>query len=120
MVREVMRPGREQTGVAVVLVAASALTFALAGSAFALWARRAHRCDHVHQPVTAPVSDAEPELVTGPADLAGCGTPVWTRNADSTITVQFETCEEPQVEIQPAHRVAIEEREGVVVYRIIE
>ena len=123
LVREVMRPGREQTGIAVLLVAASALTFALAGSAFALWARTAHRCDHAHPPVTTAVADAEPESIADPVVLEGaprCGSAVWTRNHDSSITVHFETCEQPEVEIQPAHRVAIEENEGVVVYRIID
>lgn len=117
LVREVMRPGREQTGVAVLLVAASALTFALAGSAFALWARTAHRCTHAHPPVTAPVADAEPVVLeTSPV----CGSAVWTHNADSSVSVHFETCEEPVVEVQPANRVSVEKREGVVVYRIIE
>lgn len=123
LVREVMRPGREQTGVAVLLVAASALTFALAGSAFALWARTAHRCDHAHPPVTAPVADAEPAVVTDPVIIDGaprCGQAVWTKNTDSSITVHFEACEQPEVEIQPAHRVSVEEREGVVVYRIVD
>lgn len=117
LVREVMRPGREQTGVAVLLVAASALTFALAGSAFALWARTAHRCDHAHPPVVAPVSDAEPAVASEPVD---CGAAQWTHNPDSSVTVQFQSCDNPAIEIQPASRVEVTEREGVVVYRILQ
>jgi hypothetical protein len=117
LVREVMRPGREQTGVAVLLVAASALTFALAGSAFALWARSAPRCDHAHPPIATSVADAEPEVMIPPTD---CGSATWSQNPDSSVTVQFSPCDHPAVEVQPASRVQIEETEGVVVYRIVK
>lgn len=89
LVREVLRPGREQTGVAVLLVAASALAFALAGSAFALWARSAQHCPHQHFEV-APPSDA----AQAPAlEAQGrCGEAIYRNNPDGSVTVRFETC----------------------------
>ena len=115
-----MRPGREQTGVAVLLVAASALTFALAGSAFALWARTAHRCTHAHPPIATPISDAEPAVISLPPVEDRCGAAQWTQNPDSSVTVQFQPCDVPALDIQPAGRVEIEERlDGVIVYRIV-
>ncbi len=110
---EVLTPGREQTGIAVVLVAASALAFALAGSAFALWARAtAHQCDHDH--FTAAIAlDADEAPATG-------DTPCNSELIEHSGQSYYRVCPIASVDVQPALEVAIEEHEGMVVYRIVK
>jgi hypothetical protein len=126
LVPEVLRPGREQTGVAVLLVAASALAFALAGSAFALWARSAQRCGHHHpelDPAFTVARDAEAAAPLESADQAPaprCGEAIYRNDPDGSVTVRFETCAEtPEIAVPAAPEPSAGDHDGVFVYKIV-
>ena len=118
LVREVELPGREHSGIAAILVAASALTFALAGSAFALWARTTTHCQHQHHiqyqsPVHATDatngSDAEPDRCVNTVQHV----------AGPEASALYRLCPD-QSTVTPANKVLVEEHEGMVVFRIID
>jgi hypothetical protein len=91
--REVLPPQKPQSGLGVMLVAAAAMFFAVASSAFILRARMVQNCCPLQQ-VQAPVAvDWNARIDRGPAD---CGMPVFKApQADGTVAVVYEKCPEP-------------------------
>ena len=118
LVREVELPSRDHSGVAAILVAASALTLALAGSAFALWAKTSthcHRHSHSHpysQPYHSQKATATDATTVSAVTGVNCGF--------STATSTYSLCTDSSTTITPANQVVVEEYQGVVVFRIIE
>lgn len=81
------------------LVAASALAFALAGSAFALWARSAQHCPHHHFEVAPPSDAAQAPAFEAPGSR--CGEAIYRNNPDGSVTVRFETCPDDTSGLRP-------------------
>lgn len=74
------------------IVAATAMFFAVASSAFILRARMARSC--CPATVSSPVV-IEMEPVAAPPATDDCGAAVVKRHADGTETYYFEPCKEP-------------------------
>lgn len=90
--REVLPPQKPQSGLGVMLVAAAAMFFAVASSAFILRARMAPSCCPLKQ-VQAPAAvDWNARMERGPAD---CGTPEFHPQGDGTVNVVYTKCPEP-------------------------
>jgi len=92
LTREVLAPQHSHGGLGVMIVAAAAMFFAVASSAFILQARMArHRCPH-----RAPVRMARPAVMPAPTPAsADCGRASFRDNADGTISVYFNLCPTP-------------------------
>jgi hypothetical protein len=85
--REVLPPQKPQSGLGVMLVAAAAMFFAVASSAFVLRARMAQNCCPLQQ-VQAPAAvDWNARI-----DRSDCGTPQYRTQPDGTIQVVYEKC----------------------------
>lgn len=88
--RQVQPPERHHTGLGVMLVAATAMFFAVASSAFLLRAQMPpERCFHRHR-VTAPPAPQAP--VMAPDRAPGCGEATYQNNPDGTVSVVFDLC----------------------------
>jgi len=119
--REVLPPQKQSSGLGVMVVAAAAMFFAVASSAFVLRARMARsHCDYVrtNTPIIIQMDTpsaandnmptAVPRARVAPTD-DGCGAPVVTHNADGTDSYSFTPC--PDLEIgsdnKPIHGVTV-------------
>ncbi len=92
LVREVLPPQRPGSGLGVMLVAATAMFFAVASSAFILRARMVE-CSMVPDFQAAPVVvDIMAPGAQAATDRTQCGEPIYQANADGTISVFFEIC----------------------------
>lgn len=88
--REVLPPQRPQSGLGVMLVAAAAMFFAVASSAFILRARMAQNCCPLKE-VQAPAAVDWTARVK-PSATAECGTPQYRTQPDGAIQVVYEHC----------------------------
>lgn len=119
--REVLPPQKQSSGLGVMVVAAAAMFFAVASSAFVLRARMARsHCDYVRSstPIIiqmdtpAPANDNMPTAVP-PAKTAttdeGCGAPVVTHNPDGSDSYSFTPCPDLEVgkDAKPIHGVTV-------------
>lgn len=92
LTREVLPPQKQSSGLGVMVVAATAMFFAVASSAFILRARMARDCCSTTVP--APVV-IELEPSSAPPSPTDCGAAVIKRGADGTETYYFEPCDQP-------------------------
>ena len=87
LTREVEPPQRTQSGIGVLLVASSAMFFAVAASAFIIRARTHY--DQVRLLPVAPAAAIAPAApVAAPA--SPCGEPSFVDNGDGTLTVSYD------------------------------
>ncbi len=117
LVREVELPSRDHSGVAAILVAASALTLALAGSAFALWAKTSTHC-HRHSHSSQPYH-SQKATVSSPTD-ATAASATGVNCGFSTTTATYSLCTDRSTTVTPANHVLVEQHQGLVVFRIID
>ncbi len=117
--REVLPPQKQSSGLGVMVVAAAAMFFAVASSAFVLRARMARsHCDYVRSatpiiiqvdPSTSDNMPTQPPHATAAPTSDGCGAPVVTHNADGTESYSFTPC--PDLELgadsKPVHGVTV-------------
>ena len=90
LTREVLPPQKQSSGLGVMIVAATAMFFAVASSAFILRARMARSC--CPATVSSPVVIEMEPVAAPPSD--DCGAAVVKHHADGTETYYFEPCEE--------------------------
>jgi hypothetical protein len=97
LVKEVEPPQPRHNGVAVMLVATTAMFFAVAASALVLRARMMRECSRFHDTLEVPASMVTTAVPSGrPAPTAAsgsaCGEPVYRSNPDGSVTVLFQLC----------------------------
>lgn len=85
--KEVLPPQKPQSGLGVMVVAAAAMFFAVASSAFILRARMAQSCCPLKQVQTPAAVDWNASN-----EPAECGTPQYLTRPDGVIKVVYENC----------------------------
>jgi hypothetical protein len=91
LVKEVIPPQHPQSGLGVMMVAATAMFFAVASSAFILRARMSECCTAADIHATPLVIDLATEPVAATND--DCGGAVYEYNPDGSVaSVYFEVC----------------------------
>ena len=119
LVKEVIPPQHQQSGLGVMMVATTAMFFAVASSAFILRARMAECCSAADIQASPVVIEVATEPVTATAH--DCGGAVYEYNPDGSVaSVFFEVCPSAEtmiigdVDVAPVPRPA-----GVEVGRIV-